>query len=232
VKRKETIRLLTALITITFVLTIGAVSTGNAAPSKRSNPRVETARIARMQVRVWHCEDQRGVTRTAASVPPGSLPTSNPYRAWVLNLWKQRLGACLKVLHAHDDVLRRLRRGLSGTPMAGSERALEAAGRRWHVHPAFIAAIAGTESSFGSAACSGAPKNAFGLASCGSGWHVPYFPTWDSAYDFMGRFLSGRWPDARTTYDYRGYAANSQAWGAKCAYWMRERFGYGPEVRY
>jgi hypothetical protein len=131
-----------------------------------------------------------------------------------------------------ENLVHALNRGLYDTPMANTGRELEAAGHKHHVHPALIAAIAGTESSFGAAACSGNPRNAFGLSSCGRGWHVPYFQTWAQAYTFMARFLSQRWPHARTAYDYAGYAACSSCWGAKTASWMRSRFGVGPSVTY
>jgi len=115
--------------------------------------------------------------------------------------------------------------------MAGSERALEAAGRHWHVSPYFIAGIAGTESSFGAAACSGNPYNAYGLSSCTTGWSVPYFKSWAESYEFMGRFLKSRWPNARTPYDFHGYAACSSCWGASTARHMA-RFGVSPSVVY
>lgn len=128
-------------------------------------------------------------------------------------------------------VAAQLNAGLAGTPMAGSGFALEAAGWHWHVHPAFIAAIAGTESSYGRLGCAGNPRNAFGLASCGASWRVPYFASWRDAYEFMGRFLSSRWPHARSPYDYSGYAACSSCWGRATA-WHMARFGLGTDVRY
>jgi hypothetical protein len=200
--------------------------------SALSSPPSLSTRIAETEVMVWRCQDQRAVPRTKYSVSPWALPKSHAYKVWTLRLWKQRHTACLIALHANDEVLRKLRIGLSGTPMAGTERELEAAGKRWHVSPFFIAAIAGTESSFGAAACSGNPKNAYGLSSCTSGWRVPYFRSWAESYEFMGEFLTSRWPSSRTTYNYNGYAANSQAWGAKCEYWMRTKFGQSNKVSY
>lgn len=200
--------------------------------------RKKATKIAATVVATWTCESQRGVSRTpfTAAEDPWSLPRSFRIREKVLNQWILRRKACIKALHAHDDVLRRLRRGLSGTPMAGSEKELEAAGRLYKISPYFIAAIAGTESSFGLAACRDAKGNRtlnyWGLSSCGSGWHVPQFSTLAEAYMFMGRFLTSRWPDAVTTYDYHGYAANSQSWGAKNEYWMHVKFGVTHHVRY
>jgi hypothetical protein len=140
--------------------------------------------------------------------------------------------AAAKISPKRENVVHALNRGLYDTPMANTGRELEAAGWKHHVHPAFIAAIAGTESSFGAAACSGNPRNAFGLSSCGSGWRVPYFETWAEVYTFMARFLTSRWPHARSTYDYYGYAACSSCWGAKTASWMRSRFGMSSSVVY
>jgi len=188
--------------------------------------------VAETQVLVWRCEDQRGVLRTRVSVDPWSLPKSAAYRKWVLGTWKRRLVDCRKILHRYDATVRRLNSGLAGTPMAGTGRELEAAGRHHHVSPFFIAAIAGTESSFGAAACSGNPKNAYGLSSCTSGWRVPYFRSWAESYEFMGKFLTSRWPNATSTYSYSGYAACSSCWGAKNEYWMRSRFGVTNSVRY
>lgn len=115
--------------------------------------------------------------------------------------------------------------------MAGTGRALEAAGWKWHVSPYFIAAIAETESSLGAAACYRNRYNAYGLSSCTTGWRVPVFVSWAHSYDFMARFLTGHtavtrgWPRARSTYDYHGYARCSSCWGSKTAQHMRSRFG-------
>lgn len=197
-----------------------------------SSPPKLTTLIAETEVSVWRCEDQRAVPRTRVPVSPWSLPKSVKYRKWVLGVWQQRLVGCRKILHRYDATVRRLNSGLAGTPMAGTGRELEAAGRRHHVSPFFIAAIAGTESSFGAAACSGNPKNAYGLSSCTSGWRVPYFRSWAESYEFMSRFLTSRWPNATSTYSYSGYAACSSCWGAKNAYWMRAKFGVANTVRY
>jgi len=142
-----------------------------------------------------------------------------------------------KISPARERVVKTLDATLAGTPMQRTGRELEAAGWKHGVHPAFIAAIAGTESSYGRLACRSNRYNAFGLSSCGTGWRVPDFRSWAQAYDFMARFLTGRttvtsgWPNARTPYDYRGYAASSSKWGAAVSYHM-ERFGLGTNVRY
>lgn len=133
---------------------------------------------------------------------------------------------------AREHVVQILDHGLRGTPMAGTGRSLEASGWKWHISPYFIAAIAESESSLGFASCHGNPFNAFGLSSCTTGWAVPYFHSWAHAYDFMGKFLSSRWPTARTTYDFHGYAACSSCWGSSTERHMRHRFGVSGYVRY
>lgn len=139
--------------------------------------------------------------------------------------------AAARVTARHTQVARQLNRGLAGTPMAGTGRELEQAGREHGIHPAFIAAIAATESSFGAAACSSNRFNAYGLANCQGIWHVPDFQSWRDSYRFMGRFLSGRWPHADTPYEFYGYAACDACWGRKVAFYMR-RLGFGHGVRY
>jgi len=212
-------------IPILLAATGAFLSVGNAAAAPRL-----TTQIAEQQVALWRCQDQLSQQRTPVSVDPWSLPHSQPYRRWVLNLWTQRRSACIHVLHQRIEVWRRLERGLSGSPMAGTGRDLEAAGRRHHVSPYFIAAIAATESSLGAAMCG--HYNAWGLGNCTGIWNVPAFGSWAEAYDFMGRFLHERWPNARTPYDYHGYAACSSCWGSKTASHMARLFGVTASVSY
>lgn len=236
---------LLALSVLTLTLVSGAGATTKEAPKQHPSTRLDaktTTLIAETTVQVWNCQAKLillGQRKTRDKFQsPWSLPKSAEYRTWVLKQRIKKQAACLKRLHADDEILRRLRIGLDGTPMAGSEGALVAAGRRWGVSPYFIAAIAGTESSFGAAACRNNRYNAFGFSSCGSGWRVPYFRSWGEAYDFAARFLTGRttvtsgWPNARTTFDYFGYAACSSCWGAKTAMHMRQLFGVGNSVRF
>lgn len=125
-----------------------------------------------------------------------------------------------------------LNQGLQGSPMQGTGFALERAGWRHRVSPYFIAAIAATESSLGRAACYSDRFNAFGLASCTHSWPVPRFRSWAHVYDFMGAFLTRRWPHADTAHEYFGYAACSACWGRRTAWFMRSLFGVGASVRY
>ncbi len=208
--------MLTLTIAITLVMIL-ATAAHAASPAEK---------VARTVTALWTCQDQTGQPRTKtgniwARHSPG-------YRRWQLRQWQARLDKC----NSTRGVIRILQRGLAGTPMAGTEAALEAAGRRHGIHPVFMAAVAGTESSYGAAACRNNHRNVWGLSSCTSGWYVPQWSSWAQAYDFYARFLTSRWPHARTTFDYHGYAANSYAWGVKTASHMRARFGVGPEVRY
>lgn len=158
------------------------------------------------------------------------------------------LGLCLLVRESsaagrintkRERVVRTLNQGIADSyrifrthsPMEGTGRELEAAGHKWRVSPFFIAAISATESSLGRAACRDR-FNSFGLASCGYRSDVPRFRSWAHVYDYMGRYLSSRWPSARSTYDYYRYAKCSPCWGRKTAWWMNRLFGAGSSVRY
>jgi hypothetical protein len=134
--------------------------------------------------------------------------------------------------HTPRHTVNQLERGLRGSPMAGTARILEAQGRRHHISPFFMAAVAATESSLGRVPCSNNRRNVWGLASCNQSWSVPYFETWKEAIAFYARFLSSRWPSHSTPYSFRGYAACSECWAAKVSYWMRSLFGVGSSTRY
>lgn len=137
-----------------------------------------------------------------------------------------------RLLLAHGEIISRLNRGLAGTPMAGLGAAYEASGRRHGVSPYLLAAVAGTESSFGAAACGS--FNAWGLGNCeGSSW-VPVFGSWPDAIDWYAAYLRRVWPSARTTYDFThpNYAACPACWGRKTAWWMSTRFGAPNTVGY
>lgn len=124
-----------------------------------------------------------------------------------------------------------LNRGLAHTPMAGTGFALVTESLRRRLNPALIAGIAGTESSYGAAACWNNRFNAFGLSSCGSGWSVPQFRSWRESYRFMAGFITSHWPNARTPWDLHGYAACDACWGNSTAGHMRE-LGFAATVRW
>jgi hypothetical protein len=170
----------------------------------------------------------RGLAAQPSSVPPAAAGCA--YVRWAHDRWRDRAWREKRLYR--QSVVNRLERGLRGTPMAGTGAVLERHGRRWGVSPFFMAAVAATESSLGAAACRNNRKNVWGLASCVNSWPVPYFHTWDDAVGFYARFLRQRWPSATSPFHYYGYAANSQAWGRRTAYWMRLLFGVGPSVRY
>lgn len=129
-----------------------------------------------------------------------------------------------------SSIVRRLERGLRGSPMQGTGALLLRHGTRWHVSPYFMAAVAATESSLGAAACSNNRRNVWGLASCVNSWPVPYFDTWDEAIGYYAHFLASRWPGHSTPYSFRGYAACSECWAAKTSEWMRSLFGVEPRT--
>lgn len=129
-------------------------------------------------------------------------------------------------------VATQLNQQLGGTPMANTGFALEAAGWRYGIHPAFIAAAAGLESAWGRLACRGNRWNMWGLGSCDRYWRVPHFESAREAYGYYARFLRERWPSARTPYDFHGYCeCGSRSWGSRVA-WNMERLGFPATVRY
>ena len=129
----------------------------------------------------------------------------------------------------------RLNRGLASTAMRGEGFALEAAGHRYRVHPALIAAIAGVESSYGAAPCSSNPRNVWGLGSCLASW-VPRFGSAREAAAFFARWFRSRFAGARTPYDLHGYCVTSSGadcpgWADKVA-WNMRALGFGEGLDY
>lgn len=132
-----------------------------------------------------------------------------------------------------DAVRSNLRAGLAGTPMYASVVELEKQAHKYGISPYFIAAAAGTESAFGRLACRGNPRNIWGLGSCDRAWRVPYFQTWRQAYRYYARFITSRWPRARTAYDLHGYCeCGAATWGSRTAWHMRRLFNVGPGIRW
>lgn len=150
----------------------------------------------------------------------------------LIELHTARKATLERRLDATDPIISRLNRGLRGTPMEGLGRVLRDVGRAEDVSPFFMAAVAGTESSFGAAGCSNNPRNVWGLANCDGRWYVPYFNTWDEAIRFYADFLSDRWPSATSPFHFSGYAACDACWGRKTAYWMSSRFGVSAYTKY
>lgn len=206
-----------------------AAETQAVTKQQRTQLRRAARQVGKLRALTWQCQDTLNIERSRASTSVWALPQSVAYRVWVAKKWVRLAHGCQQILHSHDSMIRSLERGLAGTPMAGTGRELEAAGRHWGINPAVIAAIAGTESSFGAARCG--HYNAYGLANCTGIWNVPYFRSWGDSYEFMGKFLSSRWPHARTPYDYNGYAACDDCWARKTVEHMG-RFGLGTNVRY
>lgn len=133
------------------------------------------------------------------------------------------------------DTAQRLNRALAGTPMHGLGWILEAEGRRAGVHPAFIAAVAGVESSFGAAHCTQNTYWVFGLGSCARSWTPPYFTSWRQAIRYQARFLHDRWiaKGARDPWTIgRTYCPPcGNRWGDKIAHFMG-RLGFPAAVTY
>lgn len=211
-------------VVVAFLLAITTVASADD-PSKG-------AVVSETIVATWTCQSQLGVPRTAARDP--WKHHSSSYWLHELRLWQGRLHGCLDQLHARAEIWRKLNTGiayyyrtqhLSSGPLSGQGRTIEAAGRRYGVSPYLMVATSVTESSMGLHACGFRGHNIWGLANCDGSWNVPDFWTWGVAFNFYARFLSERWPNANTAYDYSGYAACSACWGSSTSGHMRALFG-------
>jgi hypothetical protein len=193
--------------------------------------------ISYYRTATWKWQRLIGISRTKVS---SEKVRTCEYAQWVVNLWRGRAAAA-KAKHEKiqaserreiSEHVRRLERGLAGSPMSGTGEILVEIGKRYGISPYFMAGIAATESSLGHAACSNNRYNVWGLASCVNSWPVPYFNSWYEAITFFADFLRDRWPTATTSYDYHGYAACSTCWGAKTASHMRNLFGVDNYTRF
>jgi hypothetical protein len=123
--------------------------------------------------------------------------------------------------HSHRfHVAKKLQHGLRGTPLAAHAFRLEAEGWRWNINPFLVASIAGTESSFGAAACGG---NAWGIASCGV-----RFASFGEGISYATRLLRTDYLNVGfRTLDRVGgrYAACGSCWAERTGWFMRARFG-------
>lgn len=202
----------------------------------------------------WQCQDHlypalSVYKRRTAARSPWVHHTASYWRR-ELNLWKLHRNVCTAKLESREKILRHLHDGIShfyrtqgysSGPLSGHERAIEAAARRHNLSPYFLFAASVTESSGGLAACHPNRKNIWGLASCSTTWGrtpVPEWSSWEQAFDWYARFLHGQvgvssgWPNARTTYDYTGYAKCSSCWGSSTASHMRQYFGVDNATTY
>lgn len=134
----------------------------------------------------------------------------------------------------HARLAQQLNRGLAATPMRGLGYILEAEGRRYGVHPGFVAAVAAVETSYGAAMC--LPFNAWGISSCGRAWRAPTFRSWRDGIRYASRFLAERWLRRGVSSPWaigRTYCPPcGDRWGDRVAWFMR-RLGFpAPSARY
>ena len=122
-----------------------------------------------------------------------------------------------------------LNRGLAHTPLRGLGKVLDEEGRRQNVSPFLIAAIAGLESSYGLHPCRSNPRNVWGLASCKSGYGIPYFTSWRQAVRYQAKLLRRGWlsKGVRDVYTIgRSYCPPcGNKWGADVGWLMRDLGG-------
>lgn len=129
-------------------------------------------------------------------------------------------------------VLRTLREGLAGTAIGPWATSIEQEGWRWNVSPFLIAAISGTESTFGAARCG---FNAWGINACRGG---PYFSSWEEGIAAEAKLLATGYLGQGLTSVYSiggvycGHGGGCSSWPYTTASFLT-RFGAGPyDVRY
>ena len=199
----------------------------------------ERCRAARLAVvwyrlKTWERQNARG--GKLATMSPVVSGKSCHWARYAADTWVARAASARRSFirweRSVGQIVRRLDRGLRGTPMAGTGALLEREGRRHGVSPYFMAAVAATESSLGHAACSNNRFNAWGLANCTGIWYVPAFGSWGEAYAFYANFLASRWPGHSTPYSFNGYAACDDCWARKVSEWMSRLFGVSSKTAY
>jgi hypothetical protein len=130
--------------------------------------------------------------------------------------------------HSHRfTVVKKLKQGLRGTPLARHAFRFEAEGWRWNINPFLVASIAGVESSFGAAACG---ANAWGIANCARS-----FSTFHEGIGYATKLLRTFYLDlGYVTLDSVGarYAACGSCWASKTGWFMRNRFGSSLRLTY
>lgn len=188
-------------------------------------------RVAFAQVRaveavrgaVWAC--QRGLKdvplRRAALNRTGLEAAGWRYLLWIKAQWNGELAGCQQTAGSRAAVVSRLRAGLAGYPLEQWAGRFEQAGRRWNVSPYLMAAISGTESTYGLAVT---PGNAWGI---GPGMS---FADFGAGIDYLARLLATRYPIDSGDLARVGsiYAACGVCWGSTTGSIMQARFGASP----
>lgn len=195
----------------------------------------KSARLAVPYYRALTWQRQRARAGQLADRTPIVKDKTCRWARFTAEEWQARARSAKRSLERWErsvgQVVRRLERGLQGTPMEGTGVYLERYGRQYGVSPYFMAAVAATESSLGHAACGPGGYNAWGLGNCGTAWSVPAFGSWAEAIAYYAKFLT-RWSGHSTPYSFRGYAACDDCWGRKVSSWMHSLFGVPAVTRY
>ena len=174
---------------------------------------------------VWACQDHIGQPRTRAALPESRLTLAAPgYLKWMRRVWEGRLTGCERVNGHRIHIVTVLRRGLHGYPLEAWAEAFEQAGRQWDVSPYFMAAISGTESTFGLYV---SPENAWGI---GPGMA---FRDFGEGIQYLARLLATSYNLTSAWTVGPRYAACGSCWGTTTGAIMQSRFGASPySLRY
>lgn len=223
------VKLRTALVLVAAAAAAAALAATVGAethPAGKQQHRASADRVAAaagVRHATWACQDHIGQPRTRAVLPDSRLPLAvDGYLTWMQRLWETRLAACEKVNGARVLIVNRLRAGLRGYPLEAWAERFERAGRQWNVSPYLMAAISGTESTFGLA--NSANGNAWGI-----GPGIPYRDFGDGI-DHLARLLATSYPldSGSLTAVGNRYAACGSCWGGRTGWFMQSRFGASP----
>lgn len=135
---------------------------------------------------------------------------------WLLEIASGRLDTLL-TQEQRNVIVRRLEAGLSGYPLASYAADFEAAGRAYNVSPYFMAAISGTESTYGLHV---SPGNAWGI---GPGM---YFPSFREGIWYLAKMLHNDYDLSNTWTVGSRYCCSG--WGSTTGSIMQSRFGASP----
>lgn len=219
-----------------IALFIAAAAAATLAATPAVGKRTPTATIASaaqvaaaegVRQTVWKCQQATGLPKTRSELTYAELGrVGSRYALWITRRWESRLAACAAVRAHRADIVKKLEAGLAGSPLAPWADELEAAGREWNVNPFLVAAISGTESTFGRAACYD-HANAWGIASCGI-----TFADFGEGLRYTTRLLRQHYPiDAGDLVAVGSiYAACGRCWADRTGWFMQRYFGSSPTL--
>lgn len=174
--------------------------------------------VQKTRLAVWACQHTVGVPATRAGLNHAELSASGwRFLVWANHRWHARLTACRAEASHRSRIVAVLRQGLHGYPLEVWAARFEQAGRRWNVSPYLMAAISGTESTYGLYVT---PGNAWGI---GPG---KWFADFGQGIDYLAQLLATQY-DLTSTWTV-GPRYCCSGWGSTTGSIMQSRFAASP----